>query len=70
MTEVKWRPLRVSDFIAESLEAEADRMPPSYKEQADSLRKSASLVRQVGSKKLVRVWEDPAQTTQQRAVTP
>jgi hypothetical protein len=69
MTEVKWRLVRVSDFIAESLEAEADRMPLSYKEQADSLRKSASLVRQVGSKKLVRVWEDPAQTTQQRTVT-
>ncbi len=70
MTEVKRRLVRVSDFVAESLEAEADRMPPSYREQADSLRRSASLMRQVGSKKLVRVWEEPAQTTQQRTVIP
>lgn len=63
MTQAKWRLVKVADFVAESLEAEADRTPPSYKEQADSLRKSAAFMRQHGSKKRVRVWEEPAQRT-------
>lgn len=58
MAEMTPRLVKVSDFVAEALEAEANRMPPSYKEQADNLRKSAETMRRLGSQKLVRVWED------------
>lgn len=58
MAEMTPRLVRVCDFVAEALEAEADRMPPSYKEQADSLRKSAETMRRLGSQKLVRLWEE------------
>lgn len=51
----------VGEYIAEELEAEANRMPPSYKDQADILRRSAAFMRREGSKKLVRVLEIPAQ---------
>lgn len=61
MPEKQARLVTVGEYIAEELEAEANRMPPSYKDQADALRKSAVFMRQQGCKKLVRVWEDPAQ---------
>lgn len=63
MAEKTPRVVKVCDFVAESLEAEADRMPPSNKEQADSLRKSAETMRSVGSQRLVRVWEEPPRSS-------
>jgi hypothetical protein len=58
MAEMKYRLVRVADFTAESLEAEADRVPPSMKEHADSLRKMAKIMRQSDNQKMVRVWEE------------
>ncbi len=58
MAEMKPRLVRVVDFTAESLEAEADRMPPGYKPQAESLRKTARLLRASDNPKMVRVWEE------------
>jgi hypothetical protein len=57
MSELKPRLVRVVDFVAESLEAEAAKMPPSYKVQADSLRAAAKLYRELDNPKQVRVWE-------------
>ena len=59
----KARIVTVGEYIAEELEAEANRMPPSYKNQADILRRSAAFMRREGSKKLVRVLEEPARKT-------
>jgi len=44
-TKVTYREVRVADFIAEMLEAEANGMPPSYKAQADALREQARIER-------------------------
>ncbi|MGH9435192.1 MAG: hypothetical protein ACRD06_04245 [Terriglobia bacterium] len=61
MPEEKARYTTVGEYVAEELEAEADRMPPSYKDQADLLRGSAAFMRQRGSRKLVRILEDTPQ---------
>lgn len=37
MAEMSPRSVKVCDFVAKALEAEADRMPPSYKEQTDTV---------------------------------
>ena len=58
MAGMKYRLVRVVDFTAESLEAEADRVPPSMKEHADSLRKMARIMRQSDNQKMVLVWEE------------
>ena len=58
MPEMKYRRMKASEFIAESLEAEAAMVPPNMKEQADSLRNAAKLVRQSHNQKMIRVWEE------------
>jgi len=60
------RRVTVGELVAEELDAEANRMPPSYKDLAHTLRRSAAFMRREGSKKLVRVWEDPDRQTQRR----
>jgi hypothetical protein len=57
--QMRPRTVRVVDFVAESLEAEADRKPPSRKAEADSLRKMAAIMRESTNSKMVRVWEVP-----------
>jgi hypothetical protein len=52
------RVVRVDDFVAESLEEEANRMPPSYKAQADLLRQQAKNFRESGRTNMVRIWEE------------
>ncbi len=51
------RVLRADDFLAESLEAEANLLPPSEQAKADILRNSAKLYRESTGTKMVRVWE-------------
>jgi hypothetical protein len=51
------RELTVGEFTAEALEQEAAGMPDSRKEEAQILRNMAKLMRENGSKKIVRVWE-------------
>jgi hypothetical protein len=58
MEEMKSRIVRVADFVAESLEAEAARVPPGMPEYADSLLAMAKRLRQSDNPKFVRVWED------------
>jgi hypothetical protein len=62
--EVKSEPriMRAVDFVAESLENEANKMPPGYKEQADALRRLAKTMREreEPNPKMVRVWEAQA----------
>jgi hypothetical protein len=58
MAEIKLRLVRNGDLQAESLEAEAARVPPSMKEHADSLRKAAKVMRQSCNQKMIRVWEE------------
>lgn len=55
---MKPRLVRVVDFVAESLEEEAAKMPQSYKAQADILRKAAAEYRKINNSKMVRVWEE------------
>jgi hypothetical protein len=59
MAEGKPRLMRVADFTAESLEAEARRLPPSQSERAAALREMAALFRASPSQKMVRLWEVP-----------
>lgn len=51
------RILTPGEYVAEMLEAEAAKMPRSYKTQADILRKQAQLMRHRPGPKRVRVWE-------------
>jgi hypothetical protein len=55
--EKRARLVRVVDFVAETLEEEASRIPPSFKSHADSLRNMAAIFRKMNNPKLVRVWE-------------
>jgi hypothetical protein len=55
--EIKVRKMRVVDFVAESLEAEANAMPLSYKAQADILRKQAQVYRGMADQTMVTVRE-------------
>ncbi len=58
MENMKPRLVRVVDFVAELLEAEAAKMPASYKDQADILRNSAAEYRKIDNPKMVRLWEE------------
>jgi hypothetical protein len=55
--ETNPRLVRVDDFVAETLEAEADKMPPWTKFQADIWRDVAKDLRASVNTKMVRVWE-------------
>lgn len=55
---MKQRLVRVVDFVADSLEVEADGMPPTYKAQADNLREVATILRASDNPKMVRVHEE------------
>jgi hypothetical protein len=57
--ERKPRLVRIDDFVAETLESEADTMPPWAKFQADIWRDVAKELRASESTKIVRVWEEP-----------
>lgn len=52
------RVVRVDDYVAETLERDADRMPPSYAEQAAILREQARVFRSSSSTNVVRLWEE------------
>lgn len=56
--ERKPRWVRVNDFVADQLEAEADMMPPWTKFQAGIWREVAKDLRASESTKMVRVWEE------------
>jgi hypothetical protein len=56
--DIKPRLVRVDDFVAETLEAKADKMPPWAKSQADK-RDVAKDLRTSENTKFVRVWEEP-----------
>jgi hypothetical protein len=58
MAQLKPRLISVGDFVAESLETEANKLPPSKKEQAEIWRTAAKSQRELGSKKMIRVWEE------------
>jgi len=51
------RVLTPGEFVAESLEAEAKKIPRSYKWKADILLEQARMMRKQPGKKKVRVWE-------------
>jgi hypothetical protein len=57
--DIKPRFVRVDDFVVETLEAKADKMPPWAKSQADNWRDVAKDLRASESTKMVRVWEEP-----------
>ncbi len=57
--DIKPRLVRLDDFVAEILEAKADKMPPWAKSQADIWRDVATDLRASESKKIVRVCEEP-----------
>jgi hypothetical protein len=52
------REITVGEFTAEALEQEAAGMPDSRKEEAQILRNMAKLMRENGSKKRIRVWNE------------
>lgn len=56
--ELKPREVRAVDFVAELLDEEANKMPSSYKERADSWHKMADAMRQSSNPRTIRVWED------------
>jgi hypothetical protein len=44
--KITYRQVRVGNWVAEMLEAEADAMPPSYAKDAQSLREQARIYRE------------------------
>jgi len=52
------REITVGEFTAESLEAEAAKMPDSKKADKEALFKAAKIFREIGGKKKIRVWEE------------
>ena len=61
MIDKRARLVRVVDFVTETLEEEARRIPPSHKSCADSLRNMAAIFRKMNNPKMVRVWEVEAE---------
>jgi hypothetical protein len=61
------RTIPANDFIAESLEEEANRLPPSREEQAKMLRKSAEIYRSLPSRNSVRIWVEAEDFSQAAA---
>ena len=58
MGEIRTRLVRVVEFVAEGLEEEANRLPPSRKSEADSFRRMAEILRSSDNPRLVRVSEE------------
>ncbi len=58
------RVIPANHFVAESLEEEASRLPPSEKAKANILREAANLYRSLRTSKLVRVWEEKEDLSQ------
>jgi isocitrate/isopropylmalate dehydrogenase len=58
------RVVPANEFIAESLEEEATKLPPSEAAKARILRQSANLYRTLPSKNLVQVWEEKEDVNQ------
>jgi hypothetical protein len=56
--ELKPREIRAVDFVAELLDEEANKMPPSYKERSESWHKMADAMRQSSNPRTIRVWEE------------
>jgi hypothetical protein len=52
------RLMRADDFVAETLEAMAAKLPPSEKAQAEYLRGSAQRFRESGRPGMIRLWEN------------
>jgi hypothetical protein len=52
------RVMPANHVVADSLEQEADGLPPSEKAKADVLREADRLYRTLRKSKLVRVWEE------------
>jgi hypothetical protein len=57
MAKLKPREMKASEFVAESIEEEAYRLPPSEKAKADILLNYARIIRQRPDSRMVRVWE-------------
>lgn len=68
--EVKARLLRVVDHVAELLEAQAAKMPPSQKAQADILRNAAKIYRGIDNPKMVRISEQLPESKNNRKARP
>ena len=52
------RLMRADDFVAESLEAMAAKLPPSEKVKAEYMRESAKRFRESGRPGMIRLWEN------------
>jgi hypothetical protein len=61
------RTVSANEFLAESLEAEAEKLPPSKAAQASILRETAALYRTRKDSRLVRVWEEKEDVNQAAA---
>ncbi|MCU1242249.1 MAG: hypothetical protein JWO71_2975 [Candidatus Acidoferrum typicum] len=51
------RLMRADDFVAETLESMAAKLPPSEKVQAEHMRESAKRFRESGRPGMIRFWE-------------
>lgn len=61
------RVIPANEFVAESLEEEANRLPASRATQAKALRDYAATLRSTPSTKMVRVWEEKEDVNQAAA---
>jgi len=50
--------VRVDDFIAEQIEREANRMPPSFQKSADLLRAHARHLRESGDRRIISILKN------------
>jgi hypothetical protein len=67
MSKTTARILPANIFIADSLEEAADRLPPSERAKADTLREAAKMYRALSTSKLVRIWEEKEDVNQAAA---
>jgi hypothetical protein len=65
--EMTPRVIPANHFVAESLEEEADRLPPSESAKAKYLRDTAATFRTLRTTKMVRVWEEKEDVNQAAA---
>ena len=56
INEPIYRTIRIVELVAEELEKEAARMPPSYKEHADALLLHAKTIRESTDDRKLRIW--------------
>lgn len=69
MVETKPRLVRLDDFLAEGIEAQARGIPPEHPD-AEACRRMAKVFRESGRTKMIKVWEEVSQEMSDYKIEP